>query len=104
MLEETDRKAQVVDNGAAVLYDSKAAGGLGEPSPPVKSLCRRHKYDIHTCSACAENKNHGDKETTQAVRTRYTKSRPKEGLSWRQAWYDRQAKTLEHLRRSDDGR
>jgi len=104
MLEETDRKAHVVDNGTAVLYDSKAAGGLGEPGPPKKLLCVRHKYDRHTCSACAENKNHGDRETTTRSSAPYTKSRPKEGLSWRQAWYDRQAKILEHLRRSDDGR
>jgi len=104
MFEEADRKAQVVDNEAAVLYDSKAAGGLGEPSPPKKLLCVRHKYERHTCSACAENKNHGDKETTPRGSPSYSKSRPKEGLSWRQAWYDRQAKILEHLRRSDDGR
>jgi len=95
MLEETDRELDV-DNDKSVEYDSQAAGGLGEPSPPL-GLCRRHKFDRFTCAKCADEANHG-REATPSDRSK-TKSRPQVGIGWRQAWYDRQAKTLEELRR-----
>ena len=79
-------------------YDSKAAGGLGDPTPPPR-LCKEHRYERSVCSACAEEKNHGEKIRT---RPRPTKSRPSTGRSYRQEWYDTQAKTLEELRRGDE--
>ncbi len=77
--------------------NSKAAGGLGEPTPRLK-LCRSHHFDRQKCPACIDAKNHGASSTAPWGTTYRRKSRPEVGASFRQTWYDRQAKTLEKLR------
>ena len=72
-------------------------GGGAAGAPPRPKLCKGgHRYDYWTCSACAEAKNHGEGITSRAPI--HTKSRPATGRSWRQKWYDTQAKTLAKLR------
>ena len=99
MLEETDLSDFEVDARPFLEDNSKAAGGLGKPTLPPK-LCKEHKYDRISCLACAEEKNHNEKGSS---RWRPTKSTPAKGALYRQAWYDRQAKTLARLRGEEYG-
>ncbi len=92
-----------MDNQLPEEYDSKAAGGLRGGSTRRKP-CKEHSYaEKGTCPTCVQNKNHGETPEKRSSRRRFTKSTPWKGAAYKESWYDRQATTLERLRREGYG-
>ena len=78
-------------------YDSKAAGGLGEPVFNLRE-CKHHGH--RSCGLCAEAVNHGG-HPARFPTARKTKLTPGKGARFRASWVERQAQTLEKLERRD---